>query len=59
MTDSEAVSAVLARHVRAADRRDGAAMAALFVPEGRVDIIIRTAGGLEQLGSRSASGIQS
>lgn len=51
MTDSEAVSAVLARYVRAADRRDGAAMAALFMPEGRVDIVIRAGGGVEPLGS--------
>lgn len=32
------IQEVFARYVRAADRRDGAALAALFVPDGRVKI---------------------
>ena len=38
MSDELAVQQVLARYVRAHDRRDGAAMAALFTPEARVTI---------------------
>src|SRR6202171_653945 len=38
MTDELAVQQVLAHYVRAHDRRDGAAMAALFTPEARVTI---------------------
>ncbi|HEY6734177.1 MAG TPA: nuclear transport factor 2 family protein, partial [Roseiarcus sp.] len=38
MTDELAVQQVLAHYVRAHDRRDGAAMAALFTPEARVSI---------------------
>ena len=38
MSDELAVQQVLARYVRAHDRRDGAAMARLFMPEARVTI---------------------
>ena len=38
MSDELAVQQVLARYVRAHDRRDGAAMGALFTPEARVTI---------------------
>ena len=38
MSDELAVQQVLAHYVRAHDRRDGAAMAALFTPQARVTI---------------------
>ena len=38
MSDELAVQQVLARYVRAHDQRDGAAVAALFTPEGQVTI---------------------
>jgi hypothetical protein len=38
MSDELAVQQILAHYVRAHDRRDGAAMAALFTPEARVTI---------------------
>jgi hypothetical protein len=38
MTDEVAVQQVLAHYVRAHDRRDGAALAALFTPDARVTI---------------------
>lgn len=38
MSDARAVQEVLARYVRATDRRDGAAMSTLFVSDGRVRI---------------------
>jgi hypothetical protein len=38
MTDAAKVSQVLARYVRAADRRDGEAVAALFVENGAVEM---------------------
>jgi hypothetical protein len=39
MSDELAVQQVLARYVRAHDRRDGAAMAALFTPDARVTML--------------------
>ena len=36
--DEQAIREVLARYVRAADRRDGVAMGSLFLPEGKVQI---------------------
>jgi hypothetical protein len=42
MSDELAVQQVLARYVRAHDRRDGAAMAALFTPQARVTISTTT-----------------
>jgi SnoaL-like domain len=50
MSDELAVQQVLAHYVRAHDRRDGAAMAALFTPRGRVEIFYNKAGELEPLG---------
>jgi SnoaL-like protein len=50
MSDELAVQQVLAHYVRAHDRRDGAAMAALFTPRGRVEIFYNNAGELEPLG---------
>ena len=50
MSDELAVQQVLAHYVRAHDRRDGAAMAALFTPEARVTIFYNNAGELEPLG---------
>ena len=41
MSDELAVQQVLAHYVRAHYRRDGAAMAALFTPQGRVEIFYR------------------
>jgi len=38
MSAARDVQQVLARYVRAADNRDGAAMSTLFVPDGRVEI---------------------
>lgn len=50
MSDELAVQQVLAHYVRAHDRRDGASMAALFTPEGRVEIFYNNAGELQPLG---------
>ena len=50
MSDELAVQQVLAHYVRAHDRRDGAAAAALFTPRGRVEIFYNNAGELEPLG---------
>jgi hypothetical protein len=50
MSDELAVQQVIAHYVRAHDRRDGAAMAALFTPQGRVEISYNKAGELEPLG---------
>jgi hypothetical protein len=50
MLDHEAVREVLSRYVRAADRRDGAAMAALFVEHGVVEISHNNDGQLEPIG---------
>ncbi|WP_397451345.1 nuclear transport factor 2 family protein [Pseudomonas sp. NA-150] len=50
MTQELAVQQVLAHYVRAHDQRDGVAMAALFTPQGRVDILYNNAGKLEPMG---------
>jgi hypothetical protein len=47
MTDEQAVLQVLAKYVRGADARDGAAVAALFALNGRVEIFYSNAGKLE------------
>jgi len=44
------IAKVLARYVRAADQRNGTAMAELFLPEGRVKIFYNDAGTPEPLG---------
>ena len=38
MSDEREIQEVLARYVRAADHRDGAAMSSLFLPEGKVEV---------------------
>jgi hypothetical protein len=50
MTDERAVQQVLAKYVRGADARDGAAVAAQFAPNGRVEILYNNAGKLEPIG---------
>jgi hypothetical protein len=50
MSDELAVQQVLGHYVRAHDRRDGAAMAALFKPQATVEIFYNNAGELEPLG---------
>ena len=50
MSDELAVQQVIAHYVRAHDRRDGAAMAALFTPQARVEIFYNNAGELDWLG---------
>ncbi|MBS1181238.1 MAG: nuclear transport factor 2 family protein [Proteobacteria bacterium] len=50
MSDYQHVSEVLAHYVRAADRRDGRAMSALFLPEAEVVINYVNAGMTERIG---------
>ena len=50
MSDWEQVREHLARYVRATDYRNGAAMAELFVPDGRVEIFYANGGSPEQIG---------
>ncbi|MDB5529839.1 MAG: nuclear transport factor 2 family protein [Devosia sp.] len=50
MSDELAVQQVIAHYVRAHDRRDGAAMGALYTPQARVTIFYNNAGELEPLG---------
>jgi hypothetical protein len=44
MSDKRDIQEVLARYVRAADRRDSAAMTDLFLPKGKVEIFYNNAG---------------
>jgi hypothetical protein len=50
MSDEREIQEVLARYVRAADQRDGAAMSNIFLPEGRVEIFYNNAGQPELIG---------
>jgi hypothetical protein len=50
MSDEREIQQVLARYVRAADYRDGAAMGALFVPDGKVEVFLNNAGTPELIG---------
>jgi hypothetical protein len=50
MSDEHEIHQVLARYVRAADYRDGAAMSNIFLPEGRSEIFYNNAGTPELLG---------
>jgi len=50
MSEERAVQQVLAKYVRGADARDGAAVAALFTDAGRVEISYNNSGKLEPLG---------
>jgi hypothetical protein len=49
MDDERAVAQVLARYVRAADHRDGAAMSALFTEDAAVEIFHNNTGNWEQI----------
>ena len=49
MSEERQVAQVLARYVRAADHRDAAAMSALFVPDGVVEIFFNDAGTPQKL----------
>ncbi len=51
MSDEREIQQVLARYVRAADYRNGAAMADIFLPEGKVEIFYNNAGKPELLGA--------
>ena len=50
MSDEREIQQVLARYVRAADQRNGAAMSAVFLPDGKVEIFYNNAGSPELLG---------
>ncbi|WP_263356389.1 nuclear transport factor 2 family protein [Acidicapsa ligni] len=50
MTDERAVQQVLAKYVRGTDARNGAAVAAQFTPDGRVEIFYSNSGDLQPLG---------
>jgi len=50
MSEERAVQQVLAKYVRGADARDGAAVAALFTEAGRVEISYNNSGKLEPVG---------
>src|ERR1700676_802000 len=50
MSEERAVQQVLARYVRGTDARDGAAVAAVFTEDGRVEISYNNSAKLEPLG---------
>jgi hypothetical protein len=50
MSEEREIQEVLARYVRAADHRDGAAMSNVFLPEGKTEIFYNKAGTSELLG---------
>ena len=50
MSDEGAGQQVLARYVRGTDARDGAAVAAVFTEDGRVEVSYNHSGKLEPLG---------
>ncbi|MDR3670257.1 MAG: nuclear transport factor 2 family protein [Holophaga sp.] len=50
MSEEREIQQVLARYVRATDHRDGAAMAALFLPDGKVEIYHPQAGAMALVG---------
>ena len=50
MSEERAVQQVLARYVRGTDARDGAAVAAVFTEDGRVEIFYNNSGKSEPLG---------
>jgi hypothetical protein len=55
MSDEREIQEVLARYVRAVDRRNGAAVSNVFMPEGRVEIFYNNAGTAESLGELAGS----
>ena len=50
MSDEREIQEVMARYVRAADYRDGAAMSKIFLPEGKVEVFYNNAGKPELIG---------
>jgi hypothetical protein len=50
MSDEREIQQVFARYVRAADNRNGAAMSAIFLPDGKVEIFYNNAGTPELIG---------
>ena len=50
MSEERAVQQVLAKYVRGVDTRDGAAVATVFIEDGRVEISYNNSGKLEPLG---------
>jgi hypothetical protein len=50
MSEEREIQQVLARYVRAADARNGVAMASLFLPDGKVEIYYNHAGTPEPIG---------
>jgi hypothetical protein len=50
MSEEREIQEVLARYVRAADSRDGAAMRDIFLPDGKSEIFYNNAGAPELLG---------
>ena len=50
MSDQHEVQQVLAKYVRATDERDGAAVASLFLPDGRIEIYCNGTDGHRLLG---------
>jgi SnoaL-like protein len=50
MSDEREIQQVLARYVRAADQRNGAAMSAIFLPDGKVEIFHNNTGTPELIG---------
>jgi ketosteroid isomerase-like protein len=49
VSEEQAVREVLARYVRATDRRDGAALGALFADDAEVRILIKSESGYDQV----------
>jgi hypothetical protein len=50
MSDEREIQQVFARYVRAADNRSGAAMSALFLPDGKAQVFYNNAGTPELIG---------
>ena len=50
MSDEREIQEVMARYVRAADYRDGAAMSNIFLPEGKAEVFYNNAGTAELFG---------
>ncbi|WP_263359953.1 nuclear transport factor 2 family protein [Acidicapsa ligni] len=50
MSDERTIQQVLAKYVRGADRRDGAAVAELFTDDGKVEIFYSNSGNPEPMG---------
>jgi hypothetical protein len=59
MSEQREIQEVLARYVRAADQRDGAAMGSVFLPDGKVEIYDNTSGTPPNDSARSSGGMRS